>query len=84
MGNNEIGKWASLHFANAYTNDRASEPTEISDKILSLIPQVLYDANNELLISRVSEEEVKEAVFVMASFKAPGPDGFPPTFFQVF
>ncbi|XP_059073498.1 uncharacterized protein LOC131874234 [Cryptomeria japonica] len=80
VGNNEIGQWASLHFANAYSNDRVREPIEISDKLLSLIPQVLDEADNELLIRRVSEEEVQEAVFTMASFKAPGPDGFPPAF----
>ncbi|XP_059073198.1 uncharacterized protein LOC131874013 [Cryptomeria japonica] len=84
MGNNEIGQWTSLYFANAYTNDRASKPTEVSERLLNLIPQVLNEADNELLISRVSKEEVKDAVFAMATFKALGPDGFPPAFFQVF
>ncbi|XP_059070346.1 uncharacterized protein LOC131860017 [Cryptomeria japonica] len=60
------------------------EPTELRDKLLNLIPPVLNDADNELLMCQVTKDEVKEAVFAMASYKARGPDGFPPAFFQVF
>ncbi|XP_059077176.1 uncharacterized protein LOC131876285 [Cryptomeria japonica] len=84
VGNSEIGQWDSLYFDNAYTNEKASEPTEVSDKILNLILQVLNDVDNELLMSRVSEDEFKEAVFAMDAFRAPRPDDFPPAFFQEF
>ncbi|XP_059070738.1 uncharacterized protein LOC131860358 [Cryptomeria japonica] len=60
------------------------EPTKLSDKLLNLIPPILNDADNELVMCQVTEEEVKEVVFAMAAYKASGPDGFPPTFFQVF
>jgi hypothetical protein len=47
------------------------------------IPQVIVEENN-ILTSPFTEEEVKEAVFQMEHNKAPGPDGFPAEFYQVF
>lgn len=37
---------------------------------------------NRQLISMLSEEEVRTAVFQLGAVKAPGPDGFPGFFFQ--
>ena len=39
---------------------------------------------NEILIESFSEKEVREAIFQMKHNKAPGPDGFPAEFYQVF
>ena len=39
---------------------------------------------NELLTSEFTVSEVKDAVFQMEHNKAPGPDGFPAEFYQVF
>ncbi|WVZ52923.1 hypothetical protein U9M48_003922 [Paspalum notatum var. saurae] len=39
---------------------------------------------NEILIEKFSEDEVRKAIFQMEHNKAPGPDGFPPEFYQVF
>jgi hypothetical protein len=39
---------------------------------------------NGLLTAPNSEEEVKKAVFQMEHNKAPGPDGFPTEFYQIF
>ncbi|WVZ53529.1 hypothetical protein U9M48_004457, partial [Paspalum notatum var. saurae] len=47
------------------------------------IPQV-YELENNILIAQFSEEEVKEAIFSMEHNKAPGLDGFPAEFYQVF
>jgi hypothetical protein len=47
------------------------------------IPQVSPE-ENDILISPFTESEVKEAVFQMEHNKAPGPDGFPAEFYQVF
>ena len=47
------------------------------------IPQVSPEENN-ILISPFTESEVREAVFQMEHNKAPGPDGFPAEFYQVF
>jgi hypothetical protein len=47
------------------------------------IPQV-FDEENEILIADFTENEVREDVFQMEHNKAPGPDGFPAEFYQVF
>lgn len=47
------------------------------------IPQVTPE-ENDMLTSVFSEEEVKHVVFQMEHSKAPGPDGFPAEFCQVF
>jgi len=47
------------------------------------IPQV-SDLENNILIAEFSETEVTEAIFSMEHNKAPGLDGFPAEFYQVF
>ena len=47
------------------------------------IPQVSH-LENGVLTAEFSEQEVKEAIFQMEHNKAPGPDGFPAEFYQVF
>ena len=50
---------------------------------ISDIPQVSQE-ENDVLVSEFTEDEVREAVFQMEHNKAPGPDGFPAEFYQVF
>jgi hypothetical protein len=47
------------------------------------IPQVT-DTESEMLVTEFSEKEIREAIFQMKHNKAPGPDGFPAEFYQVF
>jgi hypothetical protein len=47
------------------------------------IPQV-SDEENKILIADFTENEVRGVVFQMEHNKAPGPDGFPAEFYQVF
>jgi hypothetical protein len=47
------------------------------------IPHVSMEENG-LLTATYSEEEVKKAVFQMEHNKAPGLDGFPAEFYQIF
>jgi hypothetical protein len=54
------------------------EESQISD-----IPQVSLE-ENEILTREFTKSEVREAVFQMEHNKAPGPDGFPVEFYQVF
>ena len=59
-------------------------PSDISlmeDQIIG-IPQVSPE-ENDILISPFTAE-VRDAVFQMEHNKAPGPDGFPAEFYQVF
>jgi hypothetical protein len=47
------------------------------------IPQVTGE-ESERLIKEFSEKEVRDVIFQMKHNKAPGPDGFPAEFYQVF
>jgi hypothetical protein len=47
------------------------------------IPRVT-ELENEILVSSFMEEEVKKAIFQMEHNKAPGPDGFQPSFIKYF
>jgi hypothetical protein len=47
-------------------------------------PPPVSDSKNEILTANFIIEEVKKAVFNMEHNKAPGPDGFPAEFYQVF
>jgi hypothetical protein len=47
------------------------------------IPQVSTE-ENEMLTAKFTKKEIREAIFQMKHNKAPGPDGFPAEFYQVF
>jgi hypothetical protein len=55
----------------------------LDESIRDDIPQVM-EGENEKLTKPFCEEEVKKAIFDMKHNKAPGPDGFPVEFYQVF
>jgi hypothetical protein len=55
----------------------------MNESIREDIPQVT-PLENDLLTVEFSENEVREAIFQMKHNKAPGPDGFPAEFYQVF
>jgi hypothetical protein len=63
----------------------APEPNNFSmiESTIDDIPQV-SDLENEILTSPFTMDEVKKAIFEMEHNKAPGPDGFPAEFYQVF
>jgi len=56
---------------------------ELDEHYVHDIPQV-SELENEHLTDAFSKSEVRTAVFQMEHNKAPGPDGFPPEFYQVF
>jgi mannosylglycoprotein endo-beta-mannosidase len=87
-GNNIISGDAQLkgHITNYFKN--MFGPSE--DSLIMLdesqtddIPQV-FDLENEYLTDAFSQEEVRAAIFQIEHNKAPGPDGFPLEFYQVF
>ena len=61
----------------------SSRPTEVDEVVLSL-KSVVNDEMNKRLISPFSQMEIECTLNKMAPFKAPGPDGMPPIFFQKF
>ena len=82
VGDIELKKYITNYYKNLF-----GQPDEIDISLVESriddIPQVT-DAENDTLISAFTEIEVKEAVFQMEHNKAPGPNGFPAEFFQVF
>ncbi len=56
---------------------------QLDENNVADIPQVSHLVN-EALTKEFSENEVKETIFQMEHNKAPGPDGFPGEFYQVF
>jgi hypothetical protein len=59
-----------------------SEGTTNMDSVLNMILVKVTTEMNGALLSPMSEQEVKEALFQMFPTKAPGSDGFPAHFFQ--
>lgn len=55
----------------------------MNESLTEDIPQVSRE-ENEILTEKFTEKEVREAIFQMKHNKAPGPDGFPVEFYQVF
>ena len=80
----EMGKLVVEHFSNALKKDNFIGNPIIRRSLVNSIPRNINEEENELILDKITEEEVKKAIFSMKAYKAPGPDGFPPTFFQHF
>jgi len=46
------------------------------------LPKMLTQEDNDNLVKPIEDCEIKDAVFQMDKFKAPGPDGFGAAFFS--
>lgn len=55
----------------------------LDSSVMDDIPQVSPDENS-FLTTVFTENDIREAIFQMEHNKAPGPDGFPAEFYQVF
>ena len=79
-----MGKHAVEYFKTAYKRENKEGNHIIRRSMLNTIPRILGENENDNLMENVTEEEVKQAVFSIKAFKAPGPDGFPPHSFNIF
>jgi hypothetical protein len=68
---------AMSFFKNLYTVD----PGVNSNEVAHLFQQCISDETNTSLCRDFSEE-ISDTLFLIGPLKAPGPDGFPPRFFQ--
>ncbi|XP_026459218.1 uncharacterized protein LOC113359858 [Papaver somniferum] len=59
-----------------------AQDVDVSEKLLDVIPSVNTDEDQEMLDSISTTEEIKKIVFEMDSDSAPGPDGFPGSFYK--
>ncbi|KAF7822570.1 reverse transcriptase [Senna tora] len=69
-------------FKSFYVGLFKSEGDRDLSTALQFVNSTVSDEDNELLLSPVSTEEVKSAVFGLGDLKAPGPDGFSGIFYQ--
>jgi hypothetical protein len=70
------------YYKNLFGDPEQTEITLTEDRIHDILQ--VSNEENEILIADFTENEVREAVFQMEHNKAPGPDGFPAEFYQVF
>ena len=82
VGDVSLKSHITNYYKNLFGQPEHSEIT-LMEHLISDIPQVSPD-ENDILISAFTESEVRDAVFQMEHNKAPGPDGFPAEFYQVF
>ena len=82
VGDIELKKYITNYYKNLFVQPDENDISLVESRIDD-IPQVT-EIGNEILISAFTEIEVKEAAFQMEHNKAPGPDGFPAEFYQVF
>jgi hypothetical protein len=82
VGDDRLKSHITNYYKDLFGPLEISKVTLVEDQNLD-IPQVSPE-ENDILISPFTESEVKEAVFQMEHNKAPGSDGFPVEFYQVF
>ena len=82
IGDDQLKSHITQFYKNLFGTPDVSEITLMENQIME-IPQVSQE-ENDALISKFTETEVRDAVFQMEHNKAPGPDGFPVEFYQVF
>lgn len=75
-----IKKVASEHFEKLYREDRGAGQNDI---LLDAVPSLITSKMNQTLEGKITQTEVREALFTMDPDKAPGPDGFTPRFLQI-
>lgn len=84
---NEEEVWVELEdglddLLTSYFNQIFSATENQWEGVVDRVTRTITDEQNELLLSEVTIEEVKLALFQMHPDKAPGPDGMTPGFFQ--
>lgn len=74
----DISDCLTKHFQHISTT---VSPT-IDENLIGLIPTCINNSENALLETIPFYTEIKNILFNMEPNKSPGPDGFPPSFFQ--
>ena len=77
---NQLKQLVHSYFIVVYLNNDINHDGQ--NKILTGHFQIIKQSQRDFSNQRVSKEEIKEAIFGMAPFKAPGPNGFHAGFYQ--
>ena len=72
------------HFQSIQQEDHTIDRQLAIDQISQLIPKLVTDEHNKMLLRPVTLQEVEFAVTQMKDGKAPRPDGFTSNFFHNF
>ena len=81
-GEENFKKYITNYYKNLFGNDEVGD-FHLDESVKDDITQVLEE-ENRMLTEEFTEKEVRDAIFQMKHNKAPGPDGFPAEFYQVF
>lgn len=79
---NGLGRLASNYFSSLFTDDCRTGDPILDENLLHCLPSPLNMEDNDLIMTSVIEDEVRNIVFSMGAFKALSLDGFPLAFFQ--
>ncbi|VFQ69344.1 unnamed protein product [Cuscuta campestris] len=79
-GNNNIASHAITYYTNIYS----PEPVCDDNLLFSYIPNLIGEADNNMICTIPFEEEIRGAVWDLNANSAPGPDGYNGTFFKTF
>ena len=80
VDSNDIAALMIKYYQDLFTSSKPN--AHVAD--LDHIPNVITDHMNAALVAPFRDDEVTEALKQMAPFKALGPDGMPPLFYQHF
>ena len=81
-GEENLKKYITNYYKNLFGNDEVGD-FHLDESVKDDITQVLEE-ENRMLTEEFTEKEVRDAIFQMKHNKAPGSDGFPAEFYQVF
>jgi hypothetical protein len=81
-GEENLKKYITKYYKGLFGAEKSNSFT-LNEEMIEDIPQVSQE-ENEILTENFTEKEVREAIFQMKHNKAPGPDGFPIEFYQLF
>jgi hypothetical protein len=81
-GEEQLLKYITNYYKGLFGNSERNN-FSMNESMRGDIPQITH-IENDLLVGDFSEKEVRDAIFQMKHNKAPGPDGFPAEFYQVF
>ncbi|KAL0402832.1 UNVERIFIED_CONTAM: LINE-1 retrotransposable element O protein [Sesamum radiatum] len=77
-----IGNEFSYFFKSLFQSECSWSQSELSNCVHEFMIKSISESDNQSLCLIPSPEEIRDTIFSMASFKSPGPDGFPPSFFK--
>lgn len=78
----EVIKEEIISFYSNLLNNKEGSHLLDQKKLLTRIPKIISEEQNQMLNGKINMEEVFQALNQLPSGKAPGPDGFPTDFFK--